>query len=57
MGLVEREMPTYAEYGGWLISTIAGRFQVTADTLVTIWPICLVLATRSMAFAALIRLF
>jgi hypothetical protein len=21
-GLVEREMPTYADYGGWVISTI-----------------------------------
>jgi hypothetical protein len=26
-------MPTYANFGGWVISTIAGRFVVTADTL------------------------
>jgi hypothetical protein len=25
-------MPTYADYGGWVISTIAGRFEVTPDT-------------------------
>jgi hypothetical protein len=25
-------MPTYAEFGGWVISTIAGWFVVTADT-------------------------
>jgi hypothetical protein len=24
-------MPTYADYGGSVISTIAGRFEVTAD--------------------------
>ncbi|MDX6460289.1 MAG: hypothetical protein QOE55_3986 [Acidobacteriaceae bacterium] len=24
-------MPTYAEFGGWVISTIAGWFVVTAD--------------------------
>jgi hypothetical protein len=30
--LVEREMPTYANCGGWVISTIAGWFEVTADT-------------------------
>jgi hypothetical protein len=24
-------MPTYADYVGWVISTIAGRFEVTAD--------------------------
>jgi hypothetical protein len=26
-------MPTYATFGGWVISTIAGWFVVTADTL------------------------
>ena len=26
-------MPTYADFGGWVISTIAGWFVVTADTL------------------------
>jgi hypothetical protein len=25
-------MPTYADFGGWVISTIAGWFVVTADT-------------------------
>ena len=25
-------MPTYANFGGWVISTIAGWFVVTADT-------------------------
>jgi hypothetical protein len=24
-------MPTYADYGGWVISIIAGRFEVIAD--------------------------
>jgi hypothetical protein len=24
-------MPTYADNGGWVISTIAGRMEVTAD--------------------------
>jgi hypothetical protein len=24
-------MPTYADFGGWVISTIAGWFVVTAD--------------------------
>src|SRR5271169_6015252 len=27
-------MPTYAEFGGWVISTFAGWFVVTADTRV-----------------------
>jgi hypothetical protein len=26
-------MPTYADFGSWVISTIAGWFVVTADTL------------------------
>jgi hypothetical protein len=26
------KMPTYAEFGGWVISTIAGWFGVTADS-------------------------
>ena len=26
-------MPTYADFGGWVISTFAGWFVVTADTL------------------------
>ena len=25
-------MPTYADFGGWVISTIAGWIVVTADT-------------------------
>jgi len=25
-------MPTYVDYGGWVISTIAGRVEVTADS-------------------------
>jgi hypothetical protein len=25
-------MPTYADFGGWVISTIAGWFVVTADS-------------------------
>jgi hypothetical protein len=25
-------MPTYADLSGWVISIIAGRFEVTADT-------------------------
>ena len=33
-GLFERKMPTYIDYGGWVISTIAGWVDVTADTLV-----------------------
>jgi hypothetical protein len=28
-----RRMPTYAVYGGWIISIIAGWFEVTADTV------------------------
>jgi hypothetical protein len=30
-GLFGRKMPTYAVYGGWVISIIAGWFEVTAD--------------------------
>jgi hypothetical protein len=30
-GLFGRKMPTYANSGGWVISTIAGWFVVTAD--------------------------
>jgi hypothetical protein len=30
--LFGRKMPTYADFGGWVISTIAGWFVVTADT-------------------------
>jgi hypothetical protein len=26
-------MPTYADFGGWVISTIAGWFVVTADSI------------------------
>jgi hypothetical protein len=29
-------MPTYADFGEWVISTIAGWFVVTADTMKTI---------------------
>jgi hypothetical protein len=29
--LFKRKMPTYAVYGGWVISIIAGWFEVTAD--------------------------
>jgi len=25
-------MPTYADFGGWVLSTFAGWFVVTADT-------------------------
>jgi hypothetical protein len=31
-GLFGRKMPTYADFRGWVISTIAGWFPVTADT-------------------------
>jgi hypothetical protein len=31
-GLFGRKMPTCAEFGGWVIPTIAGWFVVTADT-------------------------
>jgi hypothetical protein len=31
-GLFGRKMPTYAEFGGWVIWTIAGWFVVSADT-------------------------
>jgi len=30
-GFVWKKMPTYVDYGGWVISTIAGRVEVTAD--------------------------
>jgi hypothetical protein len=30
--LFGRKMPTYAVYGGWVISIIAGWFEVTADS-------------------------
>jgi hypothetical protein len=30
--LFERKMPTYADYGGWVISIIAGWVEVIADT-------------------------
>ena len=30
-GLFERKMPTYADYGGWVISIIAGWGEVIAD--------------------------
>jgi hypothetical protein len=29
---IRRKMPTYADFRGWVISTIAGWFVVTADT-------------------------
>jgi hypothetical protein len=32
-GLFGRKMPTYADFGGWVISTIAGWFVVTADKM------------------------
>jgi hypothetical protein len=31
-GLFGRKMPTYADFGGWVISTLAGWLVVTADT-------------------------
>jgi hypothetical protein len=31
-GVFGRRMPTYAVCGGWIISIIAGWFEVTADT-------------------------
>jgi Transposase len=31
-GLFGRKMPTYADFGGWVISTFAGWFVVTSDT-------------------------
>jgi hypothetical protein len=31
-GLFGRKMPTYVHYCGWVISIIAGRFEVIADT-------------------------
>ena len=30
--MFERKMPTYADYGGWVISIIAGWVEVIADT-------------------------
>ena len=38
-GLFGRKMPTYADFGGWVISTIAGWFVVTADTSKAVWSL------------------
>jgi hypothetical protein len=50
-------MPTYAHFGGWVISTIAGWFVVTADILETppLWrnP----MTTRSTALCSSERIF